>query len=206
MGRRELPMSASVILTKVPLSSLPTRWRNADDIHRGVMSLFDRDLPGEQNERRATSNILFRIESGRNGEGHVLVQSSIPALSGDLASTSLDPLLEALETGVRVVFRIDINPVTVKSHSSVRKAIPDDLIANWFASQKMQTSFAATEVRDIQCDQLRLNKNNDSYLRIARIDGTAEVGDADALREQIRHGVGKAKAYGCGLLSVALLQ
>jgi CRISPR system Cascade subunit CasE len=168
------------------------------------MSLFDRDLPGEQNERRATSNILFRLESGSNGEGHVLLQSSTPALSGDLTSTSLDPLLEALETGVRVVFRIDINPVTVKSHSNVRKAVPDDLIANWFVEQKMQAAFTSAEVRDIQCDQLRL-KNNNSYLRIARIDGTAEVGDADALREQIRHGVGRAKAYGCGMLSVAIL-
>lgn len=198
-------MSTSVILTKVPLSSLPTRWRNADDIHRGVMSLFDRDLPGEQNERRATSNILFRLESGRNGEGHVLVQSDRPTTHPELTSTSLDPLLASLETGVQVAFRIDINPVTVKSHSNVRKAVPDDLIAAWFVTQKMQAAFAATEVRDIQCDQLSL-KNGNAYLRIARIDGIAKVDDADALREQIRHGVGRAKAYGCGLLSVAILR
>lgn len=202
-------MGESTLLTKAPISAVRSRWRNADDIHKGVMALFKRNLPGEEKERRATSNILYRIEYNPHHceKSHILLQSDVPTIEPDLTTMSLSPLLEALDEGTRVAFRIDINPVVAVIHSNVRKAVPDDLIAPWFIEQKMEAAFASAEVRDVQCRQLRLsNRDDGAYVRIARIDGVATVGDADVLREHIRHGVGRAKAYGCGLLSVAILR
>ena len=40
-------------------------------------------------------------------------------------------------------------------------------------------------------------------VRTARFDGVLEVTDVDALRSTLVNGLGKAKAYGCGLLTLA---
>ena len=40
-------------------------------------------------------------------------------------------------------------------------------------------------------------------LRIAGFDGILEVTDAEAFRAALRQGIGPARAYGCGLLTVA---
>ena len=37
----------------------------------------------------------------------------------------------------------------------------------------------------------------------ARFSGTLEITDADAIRHTLTHGIGRARAYGCGLLTLA---
>src|SRR5699024_7379090 len=51
-------------------------------------------------------------------------------------------------------------------------------------------------------------KNNESSSRTvslstARFEGTLEIIDAEALRTTLNQGIGRARAYGCGLLTLA---
>ena len=40
-------------------------------------------------------------------------------------------------------------------------------------------------------------------LAVAQVDGVIQIQDADAAREALVHGIGPAKGYGCGLMTLA---
>ena len=40
-------------------------------------------------------------------------------------------------------------------------------------------------------------------LGVATFEGVLEVTDPDALRRALTHGIGRGKAYGCGLMTLA---
>lgn len=67
--------------------------------------------------------------------------------------------------------------------------------------------FRLVEISQIQSGYAYVNKSTEKdrgrRIRSARYDGTLEVTDADAFRETIVRGIGPAKAFGFGLLSVA---
>jgi len=39
-----------------------------------------------------------------------------------------------------------------------------------------------------------------------RFDGEAVISDVDAVRHAVLNGIGRGKSYGCGLLSLALIE
>ncbi|CAG4902551.1 unnamed protein product [Acidithrix sp. C25] len=63
----------------------------------------------------------------------------------------------------------------------------------------MSRGLSEIAVDDLKVRVLRAGR---TPLRIARIDGNAVVRDQGALVALLDEGVGRAKAYGCGLLSV----
>ncbi|WP_201732337.1 type I-E CRISPR-associated protein Cas6/Cse3/CasE [Acidithrix sp. C25] len=200
-----IPDNTTIILTRVPLAFPPLAervrdWSDRDAMHRAVMTLFDPQLPGDAGLRRAASSILFRVE-GDQRNPYLLIQShvALASMSDSLVTTDLSGLIPRLAPGTVVMFRIDINAVRCQSRSTRRLPIPEPEIPEWLTGTTMSRGLSEIAVDDLKVRVLRAGR---TPLRIARIDGNAVVRDQGALVALLDEGVGRAKAYGCGLLSV----
>ena len=196
-------------------------------LHARVMSMFpsvDAASP------RAALGVLHRLELREPGDALVLlVQSSErpdatrlprgfldPRAGGDAASTKdLAPVLAAIVPGARFMFRLRANAtrkIDTKSGPNGKrrngKRVPvrgEDGRLRWITSRLLSNGFALLG----SCQQRPEGRSlaqaggkvrtHDAQV----FDGVVEVVDADLARRALSCGIGPAKAYGFGLLSLA---
>ncbi|MDK6240223.1 type I-E CRISPR-associated protein Cas6/Cse3/CasE [Winkia sp. UMB3158] len=180
--------------------------------HRAVMALF-----GQTNNAnpREHGKILFRFEFLPGQAPYFLVQSLARPQEGDLVGQieikEVD--LTPPPSGSVVRFRLAVNAIQRKGAKGVNP-IPADFeeapegvphLSEWLAG-KLRGALSEIEIVSHQRQLLGANRNgknkNGVLVQVDTIDGVAKVGDSDALENLIINGVGRAKAYGCGLLSV----
>lgn len=188
---------ASVPYTHPVLRNRIRRWDDQEQIHRAVMSLFRPDLPGAPGEQRAAGSILYRLE---DEHPHLLVQSVIPPERADhgIRLTTLDGLLGQLSTGHHVRFTADLNAVRCQARTGRRLPVPADELPEWVNIR------LAPALREVELLDTRFVTRSAGRvpLVVARVTGVATVADRGSLIEKMRSGVGRGKAYGCGLLTV----
>lgn len=209
------PTVNTLSLTAIPVTH-PAIHRTFKDprdrvaLHHAVMSLFDRDLPGPPDQRRHTSNILFRLDTPPNGTPRLLVQATI-LLTGttELPTRDLTPLMAALTAGIHIRFRVVLNPVKAAGKDQRWKRIPivntlDDpgAITRFGLDQLARAGLTSITLTDLPRTDLVRAK---TPLWTAQYDGHALVANPDQLQGAIRAGIGRSKAYGCGLLSIAIV-
>ncbi|MGW3086619.1 type I-E CRISPR-associated protein Cas6/Cse3/CasE [Streptomyces sp. NPDC001108] len=198
--------------------------RNAVAMHRRVMSLFP-DLP-ELEEPRRHFGVLHRVERTER-KAVLLVQSKkeiaperLPGgYAVGVASRSIEPLLDALAHGRLLSYRCDANPI--RRPSSTTRELYTNLPSvvalqgrhadDWWhrraeiAGLKIHTHLS----HSLDAAVGRRGKGSGAqkvrHHRV-RFEGTAEIVDPDALRAAMTGGVGKGRAYGCGLLTIAPLR
>lgn len=193
---------------------------SAVNLHRRLMSLFP---DGIGSDARAKLGILFRAEDTPTGT-HLLLQSTyqpdlgrLPDGYGTAVSRPLDPLLDALRSGLAVRYRCVASPVR-KPGATTRAAyrLPPVLALNgaaadeWWARQSDACGLRVLDLTSHPLDTIRGQRGKSgpaAKQRIShnrtRFDGTALITDPELLRTKIVEGIGRAKAYGCGLLSIA---
>jgi CRISPR system Cascade subunit CasE len=198
-----------VKLANVPMTHpvfAEARWGDAAWQHRSVMRLFG-DLDGN-GTARSNAHVLFRVEPDHaawdDTVGRVLVQSSVAPAATGLRVTNLAPLLSAYEPGMAVQLLLRANTVrtinrtgsdaVVRRH---RARIPEVDLAGWFTDRLA----GAVEVQPpvlTEPGQLRRGK---AQLITTTFRANAIVQDPQQLALLVRDGVGRAKAYGCGMIS-----
>jgi CRISPR system Cascade subunit CasE len=194
---------------------------NVYELHRTLMSAFPEDLPDRE-------RVLFRVEPDlATGIPTVLVQSHIepdwqglsaredyllPASQWPpsvFANPALKPFTLALTPGQRLAFRLRANP-TVKRDGSRHGLYREDEQRDWLDRKGHQAGFEVLQLRTVQ--------EGNTYARIPRkrgdgrrratffavcFDGLLRVRDPDRLWESVQDGIGPAKGFGFGLLSLA---
>lgn len=135
-----------------------------------------------------------------------------------------EPFLTRLTVGERWIFRLTANPVkavrTVPGQRGKRVSVgtPSKQV-NWLVERAGVLGFRIPEIQfqagtDGEYSALNLRVSNRRVQRFARqggevtlataqFDGLLEVTDVERLQRALTAGVGKAKAYGCGLLTLA---
>jgi CRISPR system Cascade subunit CasE len=193
-----MPTLAAIPLDHPALTRHVRDWGDRDQIHKAVMTLFRPDLPGPQDQRRAAASILYRIE--HRPQPRILLQAAVAPARSDygIRVTDLTALLDRLHPGVRVHIRVDVNAVRCQSRTGRRLPVPDSDLPAWLTER---LDPALTDV-DILNAPITVSRAGSHPLRVAHITATATVGEEGRLIELIRDGVGRGKAYGCGLLSV----
>ncbi|WP_086708776.1 type I-E CRISPR-associated protein Cas6/Cse3/CasE [Streptomyces antimycoticus] len=189
---------------------------SAVGMHHRVMQLFP-DTAVEQ--ARAALGVLFRIEDGPQGP-HILIQSrmrpeetALPAGYGTTAAKPLTPLLEGLRSGRPVRYRIAASAVrkpgkTTRTVYNLKPVVPLTGTAadDWWIRQAQQSGLTIHTVRSAPLDAARgehaKGKHRICHAR-TRFDGTATVTDPGLLQRRLTEGIGRGKAYGCGLLTLA---
>jgi CRISPR system Cascade subunit CasE len=208
-----------VWLTRVQLNLTNTavrvELRNAVRMHQRVMSL----MPGELGDSaRRHAGLLYRIDEDHCGT-NILIQSTrepnltaIPPTYGHTAVRDLTPLLEALEPGLPVRYRLVGNAVKRAGRTSATPgklvALDGEEIPRWWTTRApgcglhLET-FDATPVGYISGHRPDTDPNNRVRHAITRYDGIATITDPQQLRRAVHEGVGRGKSHGCGLLSLA---
>ncbi|MFC9457108.1 type I-E CRISPR-associated protein Cas6/Cse3/CasE [Streptomyces sp. NPDC056983] len=189
--------------------------RSAVGLHHRIMMLFP---DGLGSEARQQTGALFRLDETPHGHA-VLVQSTIapdatrldPAY-GQVQSKSLGPLLHKLEQGMRVQYRLTANATRKLGHNTTagrpRQVVPlhGADAEDWWERQAATSGLTLSSVSSARLDDARGERASDkrsiTHAR-TRFDGTALITDPDALITRLATGIGRGKAYGCGLLSIA---
>ena len=210
-GARDLSGDPYMFWAQVPAGLLVVPdWDDPRGLHQAVMAMFPADLPGAAQKRRATSKVLFRVDETATGRV-VLVQSLVaPTRAPDATKIKTVHCGTAMTAGTAVRFRVAVNTVMRcrRADGKHRDApVPPDQVDQWLVGK---LTGALTEVMILACtrsvygtDRKGLKKGSLSALQVDTIDGVATVDDPDRLMDMVVDGVGRAKAYGCGLLTVS---
>lgn len=193
-------------------------------MHAAVRASFPPDLD------EAEGRVLWRVDSHQHEhvlyvvaperpDAHHLVEQAgwmtRPAETADYARFTSN-----LMSGQRWRFEIVANPVSSVATQRGRRGkvvfhVTPEQQLQWFLERAEKSGFSI--VRDDQNNpQIRVTgrntlrffrgdraKSRPVTLHTARFDGVLEVTDAERLRSTLVNGLGRAKAYGCGLLTLA---
>lgn len=186
------------------------------ELHRTLLRAFpDHLADGEE-------RLLFRVEAdSRQPDPVVLVQSQLlpdwDKLPEEYLATDLGDLNPAVKpyrlqfrAGQVLSFRLVANPTKRLSKSLPRGIDKSKRVGlykqeeqlDWLARKGEQHGFrilTATASRQERSE----DRSNQLTLLAVQFDGLLGVTDADAIAAAVASGIGSAKAFGCGLLSLA---
>ncbi|GAA3797478.1 type I-E CRISPR-associated protein Cas6/Cse3/CasE [Streptomyces coacervatus] len=209
-------------LTRIRLNlAHPTVRRDLADytaLHRTVMRLLPDHLGPHP---RQIAGALFRLERG-NRQGLLLVQTRIspdltalPHHYGQADTRDLTAMLGALTPGRRVRYRITANPSTrsrrppgpgeqpLPKHGRVL-ALDDAAALAWWHRRATQAGLHLHTTTSEPKPFRRSGRDQPGPVhRLLQFDGTALITDPAALTDALLTGIGRAKSYGAGLLSLA---
>ncbi|NTW42464.1 MAG: type I-E CRISPR-associated protein Cas6/Cse3/CasE [Cellulomonadaceae bacterium] len=167
---------------------------------------------------------LYVVSPDRPDFAHLAEQAGWPSTERG-TSKEYGPLLDRLQPGQRWAFRLTANPTQYlvpeqggRARRVAHVSVPHQ--EKWLTERAESVGFriAATTLAgsdgDLDAPILRVTRRTTHQfarrgadkpvtLAVAQFDGVLEVTDADALRRALGTGIGPAKAYGCGLLTLA---
>ncbi len=212
--------------------AFPSSERKNDDPHF-LKPFVPGDFADKQVhiERARDAGFLFRVDPQPGGRVVILVQSAIEP-EWDYAFHNAGHLLAAapevksfnpsFREGQRLRFRLMANPTRRLSPRSVgadgqpvrsgvgkRVPVPPVRLHEWLAGRAKSAGFAVgNDALSIQPGYVYVNKNCSGQghcLHSVRYEGVLMVNDPARFKEALIAGIGTAKAFGFGLLSVAAL-
>ncbi|MFF1716914.1 type I-E CRISPR-associated protein Cas6/Cse3/CasE [Streptomyces sp. NPDC058268] len=189
-------------------------------MHQRMLQMFP---DGVEGPARAAFGVLFRAEETTAGP-QILLQSQVapdpsrlPDTYGNVETCSLESLLSNLHKGTIVNYRCVANPVR-KPRAATRQAyklppvvaLSGNAAIEWWERQSTAAGLEPLHINARPLATVRGHRGPKDpaakqRIQLARtqFDGTARVLDTDLLREKIAAGIGRGKAYGCGLLTLA---
>ncbi|WP_030333547.1 type I-E CRISPR-associated protein Cas6/Cse3/CasE [Streptomyces sp. NRRL B-1381] len=192
---------------------------DVDSLHKTLMRLAsDHNSPTP----RAAAGLLFRTESGPDPTllvqtAHTPDLTALPADYGTARTVDLTPLLNSLTPGRTVRYRITAaptiarsagnpnpHPVTGKRRGKITHLTGDDAITWWQTRTRTAGLHPVTvSGHPRPFPRTRPTRTSPHFL-LTQFDGIARITDTTLLTHALTTGIGKAKSYGAGLLSLAL--
>ena len=153
--------------------------------------------------------------------GHIISQAGVP--DGEEPETKYyDKVLDAITLGSRWQFRLKANPArkvlkdkgtrpkanlrgTVQGHVTERQQrmwLLDRAASNGFTVVPSSSGSEALSVSHRQKERF-VRGDAEITIATAQYDGVLEVVDVEAFRHLLGFGIGRAKGFGCGLMTIA---
>lgn len=193
-------------------------------IHAAVLSGFPDHHDGDRVlwrlDRTARHDVSLLVVSPTSPDlTHLVEQAGWPTRPDATWEThSYDQFLARLEADQSWAFRLRANPVVRRRDSAGKtRTAPLTLQGQqeWLLARAERVGvgfaeddagFPSFRVADRKAESFtRVNAEHGRQVSIvtAQFDGVLEVTDPDRLRDALTSGIGRAKAYGCGLLTLA---
>lgn len=181
-------------------------------LHRVVYSLFP-DVRSDADKQASTASGIQFADLGGDARGRkvMLLSDRSPAanVEGQYGEVNSRPLPAGFLDHPLYRFRIVINPT--RRDNASKKLLPvkgREAIADWFmaraeASWGFVADQAALQVERIDVLRFKEKAQRDVTLAQAHITGVLRVVDADTFRHSVASGIGRGRAFGCGLLQLA---
>lgn len=176
------------------------------ELHRTLLCAFPEDVPADE-------RVLYRVEqTQRQPFVSILVQSqtmpdwaAAERLSDPRYLCKL-PELRSVEprvsAGMRLPFRLQANP-TVKRDGKRHAIVAEDDLTRWLQRKGEIHGFGLdlAKLRSVKLGKQHGRRRKQTW-HLVQFDGLLQVAQPESFVAGLRSGIGSAKAFGCGLLSV----
>lgn len=186
------------------------------EMHRTISKAFysEDSLPGNR--------ILFRVEPGNERAVTLIIQSQVmPQWSkltvendyfyGDNIPQTKKVELKIIE-GLNLLFRLRANPTKREKVSRKRIGIySEEELLNWIIRKGEENGFSVSSVNIAKEPKVKTGVKGQEIRHFAEFNsvlfsGNLLVKNADLFIGAIYNGIGSAKGFGFGLLSIALME
>lgn len=219
-----------MFLTKMPINvrrrGAQRLLGSPQAMHAAVMAGFVDPRPTEEarvlwrvDSYDGYRTVLYTVSPHRPDFTHLVEQAGWPTTE-TWETRSYDPLLESLKSGQQWHFRLTANPVRSGRRDGWTDTKPLGHVTvkqqeQWLLGRAPDAGFRVAQCRGLSGDNgdadlavvdrsVRRFRRKDGQVTIAMatFEGNLEVVDADALRRTLTFGIGRAKSYGCGLMTL----
>jgi CRISPR system Cascade subunit CasE len=205
-----MSMIASVLhLDRPAMKAL--RVRDAYSLHRVVYSLYEDIREPESKRASEPSGILYADQGGDYKGRKILMLATRPPMDavegrhGEVQSRSIPS--DFLEHD-QYRFKVIVNPSRRDNVS--RKLLPvrgREAVAQWFAERAMASWGFSVASEHLQVDKIEVQQFKDKQQRQvtiaqAHVQGLLAVTSHEQFKRSFTQGIGRARAYGCGLLQL----
>ena len=204
-------------LSRIKLDTSQTRTMqalSAPNIFHGAI---------EDAEKDGRTRKLWRLDDLR-GEKYLLILSENQIDFSETArqfgyddsyeSKDYDSLIERIKTGSKWNFRLKANPTVQKfskkrGRGRVLAHITTEFQEEWLKKQSEKNGFSLSEGEWLVTGSKGyvFNKNRNSNIKVRLLavtyEGILTVTDEDSFRKALVNGIGREKAYGLGMITVA---
>lgn len=180
-------------------------------LHRIVYSLFSDVRTETEKHSHIQSGIVYADQGGDfHGRKVLIVSDRQPAaqVEGQYGEVISKPISDSFLAHSRYRFKVQVNPVRKDKQSGKRIAIKGRMdTARWFL-QRASTSWGfEVDPQTLQVDTIEVLQFQDKAgrkvtLGKAHIQGQLTVTDPQQFHNSFKNGIGKGRAFGCGLLQI----
>ena len=180
-------------------------------LHRVVYSLFPDVRSDHEKQSHIQSGIVYADQGGDfHGRKVLIVSDRQPAthLDGQYGEVISKPIADSFLSYSRYRFKVQVNPVRKEKQTGKRVAVTGRAdIAQWFLHRASTSWGFDVDPQTLQIDTIDVQQFNDKEgrkitLGKAHIQGMLTVSDQQQFRNSFKNGIGKGRAFGCGLLQI----
>lgn len=181
---------------------------DAYSLHRVVYDLFDDVRSMEEKQTSVSSGILYADKGGDFHGRKILMLSNRQPNIPEHGELSIKKIADNFLDYENYRFEVVMNPT--KRENQSRKIIAlrkREDIADWFITKTPQWGFAVSpehlEVREIEIKRFEKKKGEQTVTQgQAKLIGRLTVTDKEKFVQSFQNGIGRGRAFGCGLLQV----
>lgn len=184
---------------------------DAYSLHRVVYDLFDDVRSMEEKSTSVPSGILYADKGGDFHGRKILMLSNRQPNIPEHGELSIKKISDSFLGYEHYRFEVVMNPT--KRENQSRKIIAlktRETIADWFIEKAAPWGFAVSpehlEVREIEVKRFEKKKGGQTVTQgQAKLTGRLTVTDKIKFVQSFQNGIGRGKAFGCGLLQIVPL-
>ncbi|MDP2505855.1 MULTISPECIES: type I-E CRISPR-associated protein Cas6/Cse3/CasE [unclassified Oceanobacter] len=180
-------------------------------LHRVVYSLFPDIRTEAEKHSHIQSGIVYADQGGDFHGRKVLMVSDRPPMErvdGQYGDVISKPIAASFLDYPRYRFKVQVNPVRKDKQTGKRVAIKGRAdTADWFIQRALNSWGFEVDPLHLQIDAIEVQQfNGQNNRRItlgkAHIQGQLTVTDPQQFQNSFKNGIGKGRAFGCGLLQI----
>lgn len=188
------------------------RVTDAYSLHRVVYSLYEDIRDAGQKQASTASGILYADQGGDvRGRKILMLASREPksAVDEQYGEVLSKPVPEGFLEHREYRFKVIVNPTRRDSASRKLMAVRGrENVAHWFNERAVASWGFDVASEHLQVDKINVLQFRDKQQRQvtigqAHIQGFLRITDKEQFARSFTEGIGRARAYGCGLLQIA---
>ncbi|WP_434983944.1 type I-E CRISPR-associated protein Cas6/Cse3/CasE [Vreelandella zhaodongensis] len=187
------------------------RITDAYSLHRVIYSLYD-DVRDEADKVASKASGILYADQGGDFRGRKILMLSNRApktsVDGQYGEVLSKPISESFLEHDQYRFKVIVNPTRRDSASRKLFAVRGrDDVAQWFTERATKSWGFDVSPQHLQVDKIEVLQFKDKHQRQvtigqAHVQGLLRVTDKQQFTHSFMQGIGRARAYGCGLLQI----
>ncbi|HGY1050669.1 type I-E CRISPR-associated protein Cas6/Cse3/CasE [Aeromonas media] len=180
-------------------------------LHRVVYDLFEDVRTAAQKQASEPSGIQWADKGGEQHYRQILLLSDRQPKAGEHGEVESRPLPEGFLAHQHYRFTVTLSPTRRDNQSRQLKPVRGrEAIAAWFterapANWGFSVDPLRLQVDDIRMQQFKGKAEHSVTLQQATLSGYLTVTDPERFQLSVASGLGRSRAFGCGLLQVVPL-